>query len=303
MTVASMWGDATDRGKPTNGEEICFENWKGKVWDDEIQDGNFQSPQDEFLENDYGITEQCKFRPVCVENSQTFQPVNAYYSCSETKPECFSAECLGREVVVNKNFCAAENQFSLDAEKLFPNKKSKPLLPTNPFLPLPSPVPVSMSLKTEPLSMSQAQSMAKLVGPKPLINCHLNEKPYRCLFDTGSMVSVVSSTWVKTEFLSTRIVPLKSDLLTVKVANNSPLSLAGVVFLNFSLPNSRIAISCPFLVAETLSECIVGTNLIKCLYNNLSKTEFSAEISSAVGVLLEDTAVINAMEMESLPGN
>ena len=222
MTVASMWGDATVRGKPTNGEEVCFENWTGAVWDvvdGKIQDGDFKSPQDEFLQNDNGITEQCKFLPVCVENSQTFQHVNAYNSCSETEFECFSAEFPGREFVNNKNFCAAEDQSSLDTEKLFYSGKSNPFSQTNPFLPLPSPIPVSMSLNTEPLSRSQAQSMAKLIGPKPLINCHLNDKPYRCLFDTGSMVSVVSSTWLKTEFPSVEIKPLKSDLLTVKVTN------------------------------------------------------------------------------------
>ncbi|XP_066921354.1 uncharacterized protein [Clytia hemisphaerica] len=118
------------------------------------------------------------------------------------------------------------------------------------------------------------------------------------------MVSVLSSNWLLTEFPDTPITPLKSNCFTVKVANDTPLALASVALLKFSLPSNRMEITCPFLVTNTaLPNCIVGTNLIRCLYQHQSKDHFSHDLAGAVGMMLEGKAVINAMEGEVMEMN
>ena len=320
-----MWGKATVIGSPTN--QTKTKSSSTKIWDESYDWENVcDEDYEETSQNDpskyerynqiYVAGLEAPYETGKKEKSVRFVspfpdlPVVGPDKLSAQENALLSDECLRRETLTDSA------QF--DLEKLPSTNPFKPKNPVqscsktkttsnNPFLPS-KPILKQTNrfeiMKPQPLNSQQAKCIAQLVGPKPFIKCMINGKQFQSLFDTGSMVSVVSVNWLLTEFPDTPITPLQSNRFTVKVANDTPLALAGVALLKFSLPSNRVEITCPFLVTDTaLPNCIIGTNLIRCLYRNQSKEDFSTDLAGAVGMMLEGEAVINAMEGEVLERN
>jgi len=87
---------------------------------------------------------------------------------------------------------------------------------------------------------------------KPPLNFLVSPKHCTGLWDTGSMVCLVNANWLKRELPNYDILCLSevseriTNVISLKVANNSEIVLKGVAMLDFTLPNSAVSISVPF---------------------------------------------------------
>jgi len=96
------------------------------------------------------------------------------------------------------------------------------------------------------------KSMIKIVREKPPLNFLVSPKHCTGLWDTGSMVCLVNANWLKRELPNYDILCLSevseriTNVISLKVANNSEIVLKGVAMLDFTLPNSAVSISVPF---------------------------------------------------------
>ena len=85
------------------------------------------------------------------------------------------------------------------------------------------------------------------------------------------MISLVNEEWVLKEFKNIEIQPIETFTsngadISLKAANNTDVSIEGVVTLDFSLPNSKQNFLVPFIVTkEALSNPILGFNVIEHL--------------------------------------
>ena len=125
-----------------------------------------------------------------------------------------------------------------------------------------------MSCTVECKANVNNQNLVNLVGERPMISFVF---VFAGLWDTGSMVCLVSREWVNSEFPKQEILPMRDLItadcdLTLRTANNSELALEGVMIVNVSLPDSDIVVRTPFLVtANYLSNPIIGYNFIKII--------------------------------------
>ena len=108
--------------------------------------------------------------------------------------------------------------------------------------------------------------LIKLIGEKPLFHCSLGGIDSRVLWDTGSMISMVSSAWVKENIPNAKLQPI-SDFLEdeqhfeFKAANDTDVPMEGCIVLDFVLGKSVFPV--PFLVSSSpLSNPIVGFNVM-----------------------------------------
>ena len=64
----------------------------------------------------------------------------------------------------------------------------------------------NMSVRGNQIDTKSKQKIVKLIGHKPMLNCYFNGVRFEALWDTGSMISVVTKTWVNSyfEFLTER---------------------------------------------------------------------------------------------------
>ena len=110
-------------------------------------------------------------------------------------------------------------------------------------------------------------SLIKLIGDKPLLNCKLNGVETCVLWDTGSMISVVDAVWMENKVPEAEIQPISDflgneEFFKFTAANNSEVVMIGVVMLEFEFGNSGISV--PFLVtSEKLTNPILGYNVIE----------------------------------------
>lgn len=107
----------------------------------------------------------------------------------------------------------------------------------------------------------------KVVGEKPLINCHLNDIKVKGLWDTGSMISLLEKKWLEEKFPSVETVSLENFLgvsnLNLRTANNTVLEIESVALIDFALKPNTEKIKVPFLVTNEIVEYpIFGYNLI-----------------------------------------
>jgi len=113
------------------------------------------------------------------------------------------------------------------------------------------------------------ERLVKLVGKKPVFDCLLDNIPSRVLWDSGSMISVIDSAWLKENTPMTEIKPISDfcetdENLEFRTANNSVMRMEGCVILDFSLGTSKFPV--PFLVTNLkLSSPIVGFNVMEHL--------------------------------------
>ena len=111
--------------------------------------------------------------------------------------------------------------------------------------------------------------LVKLVGERPMLKCAVGEADMNALWDTGAMVSMVSTDWLEENVSDAMIMTveefLEGDKLHLCAANNTNVDVEGVVVLDVSI-GSSLKTPVPFLVTkDKLSTPIIGYNLIKHL--------------------------------------
>ena len=112
-------------------------------------------------------------------------------------------------------------------------------------------------------------SLVKLVGEKPMLNCVVGGVECSGLWDTGAMVSMVSASWLRNCGQDVEMMTveefLEGDSLHLCAANNTNVDVAGVATLNVRI-GSSLEVPVPFLVTnDNLNSHIIGYNLIKHL--------------------------------------
>ena len=128
----------------------------------------------------------------------------------------------------------------------------------------------AFSVRENQMDMKSKKRFINLVGQKPMLNCFLNGKNFQVLWDTGSMVSVVDKAWVVQHFPEGKLLSIEEVLgenkLQIRAANNTDISLTGVMLLEFSLNQNLLGFTIPFLVSEQkVNEPIIGYNVIEHL--------------------------------------
>ena len=149
-------------------------------------------------------------------------------------------------------------------------------------------------------------SLVKLVGEKPLLHCQLNGVKCDVLWDTGSMVSLVSANWFQKLFPGVKVQKvtefLEGDNLHLCAANNTPLEVHGVAVLDFCMGNSE-AVSVPFLVTgEDVVQPIIGFNVIEHVVV-AGGSDMAKQLKSSLKVFPQPTvdAVINVLQADVDP--
>ena len=120
---------------------------------------------------------------------------------------------------------------------------------------------------SEKLPLNMKLTLIKLVGERPLVRISLNGKTVECLWDTGSMISLVSKQFLEDQFPRVTINPveefMEKESLTLTAANNSEVLIEGVAVLNFGVTQQIDLFQVPFLVtSENISRPIMGYNII-----------------------------------------
>ena len=85
--------------------------------------------------------------------------------------------------------------------------------------------------------------LIRLVGERPLVNICLNGKVVDGLWDTGSMISLISRDFLEEQFPGVEINSLqefmKNESLNLTAANNSEVKVDGVSVLNFGIEKNE----------------------------------------------------------------
>ena len=127
------------------------------------------------------------------------------------------------------------------------------------------------SVRQQQLDAKTQTKLVKLVGEKPILRCLLDGKSVDVLWDTGSMITLVSRKWAKENFPNKKIHSITEFLeeneeeLHVTAANKTEVKIEGVILLDFSLDASGVAFPVPVLVGTDDVEPILGYNVIKHL--------------------------------------
>ena len=142
------------------------------------------------------------------------------------------------------------------------------------------------------LRPAEHRKLIRLVGEKCEVNCKLNGKWAKGLWDTGAQVSGLSRGWLKHNFpeLELRDVgELIERNLDIQAANKEEMLVDGWVELEFQLMSGP-AIRVPFLVfRDEVSVPIIGFNVIFELLK-IGSVDLVAEVMAAMG-LNKDKAV------------
>ena len=103
------------------------------------------------------------------------------------------------------------------------------------------------------LSAKEEVKLVKLVGRKCTVDCYLNGKKTKVLWDTGAEVALISRSWLERNFPDEELKDVSELLghqLFLKVANNSNLNYLGYVEIVFKLSEDAEPLKVPFLVTE-----------------------------------------------------
>lgn len=129
----------------------------------------------------------------------------------------------------------------------------------------------SLTVPSLPGAKSTSQRVAKLIGEKCTLKCHLSGYIVTVLLDSGAQVSIIDRGW-KQKFLPEQQVRPLSELmgdreLDLTAANGEPIPYDGWIELTFNLPGNEdpsLAIRVPFLVSRvSLARPILGFNVIQ----------------------------------------
>ena len=108
------------------------------------------------------------------------------------------------------------------------------------------------------------------MGEKPLVNIFLNNWEVEGLWDTGSMISLMNKNYVEEHFPGVEIHSvadfIQNDSLKLTAANQTELSVDGVVVLNFGVEKDHNLFQVPFIVrSENISKPTFTTNFLNIL--------------------------------------
>lgn len=118
------------------------------------------------------------------------------------------------------------------------------------------------------------KEIVRLVGERPLLDVRLDNIVCKCLWDTGSMVSVISKIFLAETFPNKVVYSVEEFLgeksLSLSAANNTEVPVEGVVLLDFG--GDEYMFQIPFLVTkENIAHTILGYNAIEYLVLNLNE--------------------------------
>ena len=137
----------------------------------------------------------------------------------------------------------------------------------------------NMSVRGSQIDTKSKRKIVKLIGHKPMLNCYFDGVRFEALWDTGSMISVVTKTWVKSYFPEKKVYSVNEffeENLQVKAANSTEMVFDGIILLNFSLREDLPGFILPFLItSQDVTEPILGYNVIEHLVVNGNKEEIS----------------------------
>ena len=106
---------------------------------------------------------------------------------------------------------------------------------------------------SEILRKKYRSQLVSLIGEKPIIEEYINNKTYKGLLDTSSMVSVINKHWLKSNFPNENIFWSEEFLrapLDLKTANNAKLNVKDLAVLDFSLKSTSEKVEVPFIVTN-----------------------------------------------------
>ena len=134
------------------------------------------------------------------------------------------------------------------------------------------------------LTPREHKKLIGLVGKRCEVECCINDLKTLGLWDTGAMVSVLSSKWLKENLPGVQkraLSELVDEPLDIKTANQCSMSCSGWVELSFQMRNSTV-LQVPFLVMEDRVEApIIGFNVILELLKE-GTVDILEEIKSAM---------------------
>ena len=146
--------------------------------------------------------------------------------------------------------------------------------------------------------------IVRLVGEKPVVSVGLDGVQTPCLWDTGSMVSVMSKLLLLKLFPGKKINSVEEFLwhsdLKLSTANNTELPIEGVVLFDFGV-DGEVLFQVPFLISKyDLAHPIVGYNMIEHLIVNFPNKNLSS-MMKIVPNLTADSAqiMVNLVEEAS----
>ena len=124
------------------------------------------------------------------------------------------------------------------------------------------------TVREEQIDSKIRRKLIRLIGEKPMLKCRLGGKNEEVLWDTGSMISLVDTKWVKKQFPDKMLHSvddfLENEVLQIQAANSSEISFEGVMLSDFCLQNDSKTVTVPFLVtSQEINERILGYNVIE----------------------------------------
>ena len=161
------------------------------------------------------------------------------------------------------------------------------------------------TVDSEKLPLKMKSKLIRLVGERPSVNIFLNNSEVEALWDTGSMISLVSKDFLDTNYpgVEKHSVAdfIENDTLKLTAANQSEVSVDGVVIFDFGIEEGQELFKVPFLVtSENISRPIIGYNIIEYLVNDCKdKVDLSSSLVRVVRSLTDENVesmvnIINA---------
>ena len=123
----------------------------------------------------------------------------------------------------------------------------------------------------KPPSSARGKRVAKLIGGRCMLSCHVNGVSVQMLLDSGAQVSMVGKSWVEQTLPNVKIQPLNSLLsdstLDITAANGTAVPFDGwieVLLEVISQTHGRVAILVPMLVSRScVTSPLLGFNVIE----------------------------------------
>ena len=134
------------------------------------------------------------------------------------------------------------------------------------------------------MTPKQRNTVAKLIGERCLIDCHIGDVKTSALWDTGAQISLVSRGWLRANNVNKNLLDLSNILdkeLTVEGVNGMKIPYEGYILLDFQVNGKEISV--PFLVTkDNIKDPIIGFNVIKTLIDMATEDRLRHEIAKEV---------------------
>lgn len=156
-------------------------------------------------------------------------------------------------------------------------------------------------IDSDRLSYKVKRKLVKLVGSRPLVKFLLNGKYEEGLWDTGAMISLLYSGFLREHFPDVPIQTVaeffgeEEKEIKLTAANQNELNVKGVAILTFGIGDKNDLFQIPFLVTDDeISRPILGYNTIEYLITNFKNDiDLPASMTEIFGGLLpEDSETV-----------